>query len=436
MGSDRQSISLHENGKKHREALERDLVARREHKAKKDKNEKELESVFAKVNAAVGISVAGSSAATAAAVPNFGVASQGAFLAVPAHTGNKQQQQQQQIEGRNNRAPNDALTKESSSLSISGAIPKNNNNNKQLAAVLPFDPTVGHYELDGTIYLEGQVYASILEKGMPVQLWMGNSAATHSEKRDLRNFTNWKMALLAKIVTKRRGNDGGSGGGGDDESEGRISCHVSYLQNINDDHETLESNVHPSRIRLVLGSDPMIPSSIEEAHLALMGGEQTIILSSNDKDSNNNRSSTTATEDGIDENTGLSGWSTTSIRKISSHYEQNQEKKRKREHEREVAEYKVKKEREIQARKMEEAKYANAHDSALGAYDVWSSSNSAVVGEGGAATRSYKGVDITKEVQVEVADTAKSLAKGMGNVAFKKKTLKNKNVRRTLADDD
>ncbi len=88
---------------------------------------------------------------------------------------------------------------------------------------------------------------------------------------------------------------------------------------------------------------------------------------------------------------------------VSSHYKQNQEKKRKCEHEKELAKYKEKKERGIQARKMEEAKYANAHDSALGAYDDWSSSTSNADGK----TRAYKGVDITKETKVEIADTAK-----------------------------
>lgn len=424
MGSDRQSISLHENGKKHREAVEQDLVARREHKAKKEKNEKDLESAFAKVNAAVGISVDGSA--------NFRGARP--WECLPPALGNVQQQHQQSQGsssaqpvkvGSNKRPPQyEAISNASSTLATG------TKSADKLAKVLPFDPNVGHYELEGTTYLEGQHYASIFEEGMPIQLWMGGVAATASEKRDLRNFANWKMALLAKIVTKRHRGD-----------DGRIACHVSYLQNSNDDHETLESNIHPSRIRLVLGSDPMIPSSIEEAHLALMGGEQIIELSNNNEtNSINNYSSTVAPD--IDENTGLSGWSTTSIRKISSHYERNQEKKRKREHEKELAEYKEKKEREIQARKMEEAKYANAHDSALGAYDVWSSSNSAVVAEGeGKATRSYKGVDITKEVQIEATDTAKSLAKGMGNVAFKKKNKektvkKQNNVRRTLADDD
>ncbi len=88
--------------------------------------------------------------------------------------------------------------------------------------------------------------------------------------------------------------------------------------------------------------------------------------------------------------------------------------------------------KEIQARKMEEAKYANAHDSALGAYDVWSSPTLAMEGK----TRVYKGVDIMKETKVEIADTAKGLSKRLGSVAFKKKSSKKKNVRITLADDN
>jgi hypothetical protein len=87
--------------------------------------------------------------------------------------------------------------------------------------------------------------------------------------------------------------------------------------------------------------------------------------------------------------------------------------------------------KEIQARKMEEAKHANAHDLALGAYDVWSLPTSAAEGK----TRAYKGVDITKEMKVKIADTAKGLSKRLGSVVFKKKSSKKKNVRITLADD-
>ncbi len=90
------------------------------------------------------------------------------------------------------------------------------------------------------------------------------------------------------------------------------------------------------------------------------------------------------------------------------------------------------KSKEIQARKMEEAKYANAHDSALDAYDVWSLPTSAAEGK----TRAHKGADITKETKVEIADMAKGLSKRLGSVVFKKKSSKKKNVRITLADDN
>merc|ERR1711957_788838 len=106
-----------------------------------------------------------------------------------------------------------------------------------------------------------------------------------------------------------------------------MGCHASYLKNSTDDDETLEADVSPSRIRLVLGSDPSIPSTMEEAQLALMGGEETVHIP-NDRD--------TESASVIDSNTGLSGWSTTTIRKVSSHYEQNQVKKRKRQHEKEL----------------------------------------------------------------------------------------------------
>ena len=56
---------------------------------------------------------------------------------------------------------------------------------------------------------------------------------------------------------------------------------------------------------------------------------------------------------------------------------------------------------------MEEAKIENADDSALGAYVVWNS------GKAG-----YKGVDINQEAKIDVQDTAKSLAKGMGPVGL------------------
>jgi hypothetical protein len=78
---------------------------------------------------------------------------------------------------------------------------------------------------------------------------------------------------------------------------------------------------------------------------------------------------------------------------------------------------------------MEEVKVANADDSALGAYDVWSRSK-----EG------YKGVDIHGEEQIEVHELGKKLSDGKTSVGFKKSSFKakkkNQNRRTTSADDD
>lgn len=405
MGNDRQSISLHENGKKHREKVEEDLKKRREEKGRKEKEERELESVWRKVNeAAAGGSGVG--------VPSF----QQPFIPAPVKSQPppiQQTKKQQQSKPKADPVPSVQPKRQSKPQ---------------------FDPSKGHYELEGTTYLEGQVYAPILEEGMPIQLWMGSPSACDDEKRDLRNFNYWKMAILASV--KRKPKSGVMQG---EMMMETTTCHVSYLQNATDEDETIETNVLPGRIRLVLGSDDegLIPSTLEEAHLALMGGEQTIDVSNGNGDA-------TTSEPQIDENTGLTTWSTTTIRKTSQHYEQTQERKRKRLHEKELAERKERKEKEIQARRMEEAKYENAHDSALGAYDVWSGITSASPNDatgggskgGGGGTSNYKGVDITKDHKVEVADTAKSLAKGMGSVAFKKKKVGKKNVRRTTADDD
>lgn len=416
MGHDKQSIALHENGKKHREAVEADLVRRRDGKAQKEKEQKELESVFAKINAAVGVTAGSSSS-----VSNF--------HPVPQQVASSLQPAKKEATSHtNNNTKYAADNAVSSSIS---AIPSSYVLSNNLKPV--FDPNVGHYNLEGTTYLEGQVYAHILEEGMPIQLWIGSVLATNTEKCDLCNTSQWKMALLAKVVRKQLVKDEEAGEEEDDcdsnnnnnynnynSSSSKVSCHVSYLKTPNDDDETIETNVQPSRIRLILGSDPTLPSTLEEAHLSLLGGRQVIKLNKN------NAEDTTTT---IDENTGLSSWTTTEITKVTVQYEKNQEKKRKRKHEQELSDYQAKKVYELQARKMEEAKYDNAHDSALGAYDVWSNAEDKI--------RTYKGVDITSQ-PVEVSVVPQSVSKGMGNVPFKKIGIRKKkhNGRTTSADDD
>lgn len=196
-----------------------------------------------------------------------------------------------------------------------------------------------------------------------------------------------------------------------------IVADIAYLLRTNDTDETLENAVRPDRLRIVLGADESIPDSLEEARLAAMGGEVTNVEQ--------------AVE--VDENTGLSSWGTVSIRRTTVHQEQKEERDRVRAKRRAEAEWAQALEKEANARRMEEAKVENADDSALGAFDVWSS------GKAG-----YKGVDIHKETKLGVHDTAKSLSKGMGNVEFKKrkgtsqfkKAKKKQNRRTTSADDE
>ncbi|KAL3780699.1 hypothetical protein HJC23_003524 [Cyclotella cryptica] len=247
------------------------------------------------------------------------------------------------------------------------------------------------------------MYAStIFEDNLPIQLWTGNTTASDEELQDLHNFIYWKMALLARVVHSQSSSN--------NHPNGIMMCHVSYLNNSTEDDvdEILEKNINPHRIRLVLGSDPSKPSFLEEARLALMGGEQTIM----DAVNNNNNAPK------IDENTVLQT--------------ESREETEKRQ-EKETKERNKQKEREIHARRMEETKYKNAHDSALGAYDVWNRTDpSGSWSEAG----SYKGVDIVKDAKVEVADTAKSLAKGLGSVAFKKQKVgAKKGVWKTSADE-
>jgi len=384
MSSDRQSISLHENGKKHREAVEKDLTRRRDEKKRKEKEDKELESIFKQVNAVAGDGRIGA-VATSEVVSSRSVQQQPTKplkIAKPIKS----------------KVPTSDEAK--SAPVVSATI-------KQATIGAISNLTTGHYELEGTAYLEGSTYGSCLfEDNMPIQFWTGNSNATDEDLRDLRNFNYWKTAILARVVRTQNG-----------KSAEDISCHVSYLNNSQDMEEVLEKNVPPRRIRLVLGSDPSLPSTVEEARLALTGGEQTIMVANNDD----------VTPE-IDDNTGFSSWSTTTVTKISTHYyEANQEKKLKLRQEKETKERNEKIEHEIRGRRMEEAKYENSHDSALGAYDVWNTSQ-----KGGG---NYKGIDITKDGKVEVSETAKSLSKGMGNVGFKKRKVMKKGVRKTSADE-
>ena len=247
---------------------------------------------------------------------------------------------------------------------------------------------------------------------MPVQIWTGSPTINVEYRKSDEVKEMWKTGIILRVRRNTK-----------PDAEEIVTCDVSYLNNLNDEDETIEKNVIGERLRLILGADDLIPATIEEARLSLMGGEEVTTMSTGVAQ--------------IDENTGLTSWGTVSVRKVTVSQEVKEERARIRAKRREQLEKEKTKEKEIEARKMEEAKHTNADDSALGAYDVWSTSS----GKGG-----YKGVQIHTDAKVEVSDMAKSLAKGKIGVKFKKagsnknsifkRAKKKQNRRKTFADDD
>uniref|UniRef100_A0A7S1D6P0 Uncharacterized protein n=1 Tax=Cyclophora tenuis TaxID=216820 RepID=A0A7S1D6P0_CYCTE len=238
---------------------------------------------------------------------------------------------------------------------------------------------------------------------MAIQIWMGSELATMAEKRLPGKSHMWRNGLVVQ-VRRMFG----------EKDTGRV-VDVAYLQDSGAEEETVEKSVPPNRIRMLLGGDDKLPETLEEARLEAMG-EEVVRVEQHGKQ-----------EPVIDENTGLSVWGTVEIRKTTVRNEVKEERERARAKRREEQARLEEEKRKAEERRMEEDKAGNAEDSALGAYDVWSS------GKAG-----YKGVDISQETKLSVADTAKSLAAGEGQVTFKKKKGKKKkqNRRTTSADDD
>lgn len=478
MANDRISIATHENGRKHKEAVEKDLQSRRADKLEEERRRKDMESSLRAIEAAAGKKLEEDLGGGAFAGYSYSHAGGVAAVAAGA-TGSYPPSNTAQAQAQPTAGPGSIQTKQQPDASAKKEMSSwNERKNKRKAAATDrrggeftndgddadggasalaaskrrkmrkLAADEGHYTLgeagDKGTYLEGKVYAPILEEEMPVQIWIGDDDAPTSSmdqemKRDDRQHL-WKMGLVLRVRRLKKKQPSTKGGfieegaesylkGNDNEEE--IAVDVAYLRNSNDEDETIEKAVQPHRLRLLLGSDEMIPGTIEEARLDLMGGEEIIETHADD----GTAGGAGAAAPTIDENTGLATWSTTTVRKVSANREAKEERARIRAKRREEAERARQQERDLNERKMEEAKVANADDSALGSYDVWT---------GGKA--GYKGVDIMKNDKVEVSDTAKSLAKGKGTVAFKKvgsgssmfkgKAKKKKNRRVTSADDD
>ena len=273
-----------------------------------------------------------------------------------------------------------------------------------------------------TTYLEGPVFFGLLCEEMPVEIWSGPSSYSGLEKRLSKNSVFWKDSLVVAVVMTNNSKVKAANDEDVDEDDDGIQrpiIHVSYLKTLDDTEETIEKNVSVDRIRIILGGDKTIPDTIEACRLLALGGEEVQV-------SNNNNDQDDAK---MMEATGLSGWSTVTIKKTSILQESRDEKEKLKEQRRQVRADREAEQRRTEARRMEEAKVSNADDSALGAYDVW--------GKG-----EYKGIDISKELDCPIEETAKRLAGASstkGKISFKKRTKKKgagMARRKTSADDD
>lgn len=271
-----------------------------------------------------------------------------------------------------------------------------------------------------TTYLEGSIFFGLLEEEIPVQIWTGSSCC-RTEKRLSKNIRKWKNALVVQVVNYQSESNGERF----DELQ-RPLIHVSYLSKPDDTEETVEKKISLDRIRIILGGDEKIPDTLEEARLLAMGGEEIHVTTK----LNGKNITTNDQKQEIDEVTGLSKWSTTSIKKTTHRQQHREERKRFDESKFLASKKREAEQKRIAERRLEESRASNADDSALGAYDVWGKMD-------------YKGVDISKEVHYSVEDsaprltTAENLTTGR-KVAFKKRAKKKgrKAARRsTFADD-
>jgi hypothetical protein len=277
----------------------------------------------------------------------------------------------------------------------------------------------GYYSTgENTVWLNGAIYGEILEEDMPIQIWLGNAAATETELKLPENQRHWKDGLIVALRTSTQQSN--------DMFEDRMVVDVAYLDKPNDSDELMKKSVRLRHVRILLGNeaDDRIPTTLDEARVLAMGGEVV-------KPSNIESASLE-----IDESTGLSGWSTVHINRTTIRNEMKAERDLIRKERKEAVTKAEKAAKDAERRRMEEAKVSNADDSALGAYDIW-----------GRTKDGYKGVQIhvnessVNTAKISVHDYGKKLAMDGVNTGFKNKstgTLKKKrqNRRTTSADDD
>lgn len=215
---------------------------------------------------------------------------------------------------------------------------------------------------------------------MPIQIWIG-SHTNNLEYRTLQHDNHvlnlWKHGIVLRIhhhhpkkiyqlplpnlssssssQPQSQQPDGGSSYQHLYDDNDDYTFDISYLHNMTDVNETIETNVTQDRIHIMLNNSSlvndddengeedssMIPSTIEEATLTLPDGEEhgldgigigggefgDTVTSTLPSQLHQSSHPTTQT---MDENTGLSTWNTVSVLKTTQHLEMKQERERKR----------------------------------------------------------------------------------------------------------
>jgi WW domain-binding protein 4 len=426
MGSDRQSILLHENGRKHKENVEQALQQKRDDRVAQDKAKTELQRTLAAMNSAAvsshlqdvgqyGASALHSVAATAttsshrpAATAQQNVRPQQPTAAVLAASKERANQEKAAWEMKKKMRDEEKKRKREGS---DGSDDDDDDGEQDATAKRQrrqLAPDEGNYTLEEKVYLEGVTFVDLLEDDMPIQIWLGPTQASMAEKRLPHEQHQWCNGLIVKV---RRSSQ--------EKETGRV-LDIAYLQEKDGkDDEAVEKSVPPNRVRLLLGGDPSIPDTMEEARIAATGGQVLTVKEPAD----------VATAS-VDENTGLSTWGTIEIRQTTVRQELKEERERARQKRRDEAKRLEDMTRTVEGRRMEEARVDNAEDSALGAYDVWNT----------AGQTGYKGVNIHSTEKMTAADAAGTSLSGGKKVEFKKKSAfkkkgKKQNRRTTSADD-
>ena len=317
MGNDRQSISLHENGAKHKEKVTESLQKTRDDKREKEKAEREMMAVMRDVNKAANLAMEGDGPSPMA---HFGGPGGG-----PEDKA-AQEVARSEWADRKRRREEKEKEKEEEEREVSGGAGPD----KPPAET----DSPGYYEIKGTAYLEGDAFEALLVPDeLTVQHYVGGE-----------DDGDWVDGLITEKQTEElRSTD-----------VTHTTYTFAYLASDEDDEETEVGGLTAGKFRIVCGADGA-PRTLEEA-LLILNGERVEVVNE---------------EAAVDENTGYGEWGTVEVRTVTTaqHDRERGEERDEAEKGRRAEEAMRKKEGE--ERKMEMSKHDNKEDSALGSFNVW-----------------------------------------------------------------